>query len=156
MLGVLIGGDGGMTSKSITCEDGCLFVDRIRLNQLHTTNDIALLSTNTYDSLLNGSCFRFELPPPLSLYIYPEPVFVLKYTNGEYSDLSCSELAKICNNYVKHMKECADDVAVYDVPLVVESEEEDDVEEEDVQSSEDENDDEDWDDEDDPKKICTN
>ena len=118
------------------------------LNILHTTDDVAILSTHKFDSLCENNYFNFELPPPLSRYVYPKPLFILKNTKNIYSSIDCEEFKTICEQYMQSIREISNQMVVYDVPLDIESDDEDDlIEEESDESHSDEGEfeeEEDW------------
>lgn len=130
MFGVLINDSGELQSEKLKKTRTNLVFKGQTLNLLHSTEEVALLSPRTVESILENGCFEFELPPPLSLYIYPKELIVLKYTNNVFSNMHCSEFEALCKKYVTVMRESMDDCAVYDVPLNIESDEEEPIEEE--------------------------
>ena len=129
-----------------------IFHNSTVMHILHTTDDVAILSPNNFDALCENNYFNFELPPPLSMYIYPKPLYILKNENGKCSSIECHEFKKICEQYIKSIREISNQIVVYDVPLDIESEDDDEIIEEESdesQSEEDEYDEEeDWEDDD--------
>ena len=125
-----------------------ILYNNTKLNILHTTDDVAILSPFKFDALCENNYFNFELPPPLSRYIYPKPLFILKNNKNVYSSIDCEEFKTICERYMQSIREISNQMVVYDVPIDIESDYEDDlIEEESDESCSDEGEfeeDEDW------------
>lgn len=106
--------------------DGQPCLDDKKLNVLHVSNGIAFLSSRSVKDLAEGHYFNFELPPPLSMYLFPSPLFALGYRDEVFTALTCEEFANICRQCGQAIREVSNDVVVYDVPLNLDSDDEPD------------------------------
>lgn len=130
------------------------------------TPSITLASTASVEQMRSNSIpvFSFQLPPPLNAYIYPNPIYAIRTTDGgAIEGMTVADFESICGNLGALALKPQETAAVYDVPAVPLTfgeeeafEEDDDFENENIddENESDNNDDEDeedddWQDEDD-------
>lgn len=165
MIGIEIQNDGtccskkefkmNKRSKKITL-DGAT----IHIHFMDVERKLALVSTVSFEEMIQKktSLHTLCLPPPLNKYVYPNPLYAIRYDQTILENMSESEFLELCGMMRKESHRLAEmQMAVYDVQPIMESQdEEEDLsddelcdEESDEASQEEEDSDHDWEFEDD-------